>query len=255
MTDESHQPQAPAIAARLGKTRVELRPDLDVSRHVFRGKPCYILQDPLTFQSHRFSIEDYRVLTSLSSDQDLCDTFLLLVRMGLLGEADEERFYRFVYSLHKKSLLKLPISDDGTLYKRHVARKRQKQKAAAKSVLFWRIPVWNPNRFLNRTMGAMRPFFSRTAFIVWALVVGTGSLMIFQNWSEFMAPTGDIFSGPNLPLLWITLIVLKVAHEFGHAYACKHYGGHVPEMGVFLIVFTPCAYVCLLYTSPSPRDS
>ncbi|MEE9127319.1 MAG: HlyD family efflux transporter periplasmic adaptor subunit, partial [Planctomycetota bacterium] len=51
------------------------------------------------------------------------------------------------------------------------------------------------------------------------------------------------FTGANLLLLWATLIVLKITHEFGHAYACKHFGGHVPEMGVFLILFTPCAYV------------
>lgn len=39
------------------------------------------------------------------------------------------------------------------------------------------------------------------------------------------------------------LVVLEVFHEFGHAYACRRFGGAVPEMGLFLIAMTPCAYV------------
>ena len=44
-------------------------------------------------------------------------------------------------------------------------------------------------------------------------------------------------------LMWITLVLLKICHEFGHAYACRCFGGHVPEMGAFFIAGTPCAYV------------
>ena len=39
----------------------------------------------------------------------------------------------------------------------------------------------------------------------------------------------------NLPLIWLTLMVLKLIHEFGHACACKVFGGDVPEMGAYLI--------------------
>ena len=34
-----------------------------------------------------------------------------------------------------------------------------------------------------------------------------------------------------------------VLHEFGHAYACKRFGGEVPEMGLVFILSAPCAYV------------
>ena len=47
----------------------------------------------------------------------------------------------------------------------------------------------------------------------------------------------------NLPILWLALVGLKALHEFGHAYACRRFGGAVPEMGVVFIVLTPCAYV------------
>ena len=34
----------------------------------------------------------------------------------------------------------------------------------------------------------------------------------------------------------------KVLHEFGHGLACKRFGGECHEMGVMLLVLTPCLY-------------
>ena len=46
----------------------------------------------------------------------------------------------------------------------------------------------------------------------------------------------------NLVWLFAAIGVVKVLHELGHALACKHFGGEVPEMGVLLLVFVPCLY-------------
>ncbi len=37
-------------------------------------------------------------------------------------------------------------------------------------------------------------------------------------------------------------MVTKVIHEFGHGLTCKHFGGECHEMGVMLLVLTPCLY-------------
>ena len=34
----------------------------------------------------------------------------------------------------------------------------------------------------------------------------------------------------------------KVLHEFGHGLTCKHFGGECHEMGVMILVLTPCLY-------------
>ena len=73
--------------------------------------------------------------------------------------------------------------------------------------------------------------------------MGFTSYLAFNNWGELLQPFNQAFTLGNLAIMWITLIGLKIVHEFGHAYACKNYGGHVPEMGLFLVVFTPLAYM------------
>ncbi len=46
----------------------------------------------------------------------------------------------------------------------------------------------------------------------------------------------------NLALLMMALAGVKVLHELGHALACKRFGGECHEIGLMLLVFTPCLY-------------
>ena len=51
-----------------------------------------------------------------------------------------------------------------------------------------------------------------------------------------------LFDARNLPWLLLSIGVVKVLHELGHAFACKHFGGEVRELGFMLLVFAPCLY-------------
>lgn len=231
------------LAARLGKVRVGLREDLDVTRHVFRGVPSYIVRDPVTFESQRFDPHDYDIFVSIRSDRSLGETFAHLVESGKLERDDEGSFYEFILTLHRLSFLRLPIADDAVLYKRFKARRRGKRAEVAKSLLFLRLPLLNPNAFLERTMPLVRPLFSPLAVALWLVLVAAAGFVVVSRFDDLSSPLQGVLAAGNLPILWTTLILLKIVHEFGHAYACRYFGGHVPEMGAYLIMLTPCAYV------------
>ena len=52
----------------------------------------------------------------------------------------------------------------------------------------------------------------------------------------------QFFTPSNALLLAATLGVAKVFHEFGHGLTCKHFKGECHEMGVMILVLTPCLY-------------
>lgn len=256
VTSAARQPSSPPAAtasvpdaataslmAKLRNVRVGLRGDLEISRHLFRGEACYIARDPITFQSHRFEPPEYDILVRIQNDRPLGAIFDELVAAGRFGADHQERFAEFVLTLHRLGFLRLPLSDDKALYRRSQLRARANRKSQLLGFLFLRVPLWNPDGFLNRTVGYVRPLFSRAAFAAWLAFVICAAFVAWRSWAELSDPLQNVLVSMNVPLLVATLLVLKVFHEFGHAYACKHYGGHVPEMGVYLILFTPCAYV------------
>jgi putative peptide zinc metalloprotease protein len=234
---------APDLASRFRQVRVGVRQDLEVTRQLFRGQPAYIVRDPVTFQSHRLEPADYQVFVSIDPARSLGEIFDDLVAQGLVGAEDEGAFYEFIVQLHRMSFLNLPISDEKLLYRRYLARQRAKRKGRLTGILFLRIPLVNPDAFLERTVKYVRPAFGRAGFLVWLAVVVSAAVVMVRNWGQLVEPLQGVLAARNLPLVWFTLIALKVFHELGHAYACKHYGGYVPEMGAFFLVFTPCAYV------------
>jgi putative peptide zinc metalloprotease protein len=235
--------QRPALADRLKGVVVSMRGELDISRHVFRAGPAYVLRDPVTFQTHRFDPEDYRILNAIERNTTLGETFDKLVAQGVLDISEEEDFYGFILELHQRNLLSLPVSDGDTLFKRFERRKQAERLSKLLGIFFLRVPLINPDRFLTRTSALFSWLFTLPAFFAWLALAGFAGFIAVARWDDLSAPVLTVFDGGNLFMLWGTLIGLKVIHEFGHAYACKAYGGHVPEMGAFFVLFTPLAYV------------
>lgn len=241
--DATTAPAQPGLAERLRGVVVETRGELDISRHVFRDGPAYVVRDPITFATHRLDPEDYAVFSAIGGERTLGDIFERLVGSGEMDRGEEEAFYAFVLDMHQRSLLALPINNAEALYQRFEKRRRAERLSKLLGVFFLRVPLVNPDRFLSRTLPFFRWMFTLPALIAWALLCTAAGVVVVARFGELTAPAMTILDGDNLMLLWVALVGLKVIHEFGHAYACKAFGGHVPEMGAFLILFTPVAYV------------
>src|SRR6185503_7680754 len=56
VTIEPSGAQRPSLSATLRNVHVAMREELEVTRHVFRGVPSYIVRDPVTFQSQRLAV-------------------------------------------------------------------------------------------------------------------------------------------------------------------------------------------------------
>lgn len=232
-----------SYADRLRNVRVGTRQDLTVTRHLFRGEPSYVVTDPMTLQNHRLSPADYAIFVAIDRRRELQEIFEELVKGDALLPEDEERFYQFIFRLHELGFLSLPFSDDKLLYRRYVRQKQQRLKQQVTGFLFLQIPLINPDTFLERTLPYAKHIFSRWFFAMWVCLVAVAGFVAFKSFHQLLQPIQGVLLPQNLPMMWLTLIVLKLFHEFGHAYATKYFGGYVPEMGAYLIVFTPCAYV------------
>ncbi|QXH53517.1 HlyD family efflux transporter periplasmic adaptor subunit [Pseudomonas fakonensis] len=127
---------------------------------------------------------------------------------------------------------------------------RQRSEAGAtgwagwlmKNYLSIRIPLLRPDAFLTRTLRRVRQVFGRGFVIATLLAALLGLYLAARQWDSFTHTFLHFFSLEGALLAACTLSLSKVLHEFGHAYACKHFGCRVPTMGVAFLVLWPVLY-------------
>jgi len=108
----------------------------------------------------------------------------------------------------------------------------------------WQFPLIDPDRFLQQFVPLVRPFFSWWGAMLWCLIVVPAVVVGAAHWTDLTANLIDRVTAPNnLVLLWLLFPVIKILHEFGHAFAVKTFGGDVHEMGIMLLVLSPVPYV------------
>lgn len=108
--------------------------------------------------------------------------------------------------------------------------------------LFVRIPILKPNGFLHFTKDVVRPFYSKTFIFVMAALGLLSGVLILRQGSSFLAMAEQFTSFAGLLGVLLTLMVVKILHEFGHAYAAALQGCRVKSMGVALLVLFPVLY-------------
>jgi putative peptide zinc metalloprotease protein len=152
--------------------------------------------------------------------------------------------------LHASNLLQGDLAPDAqALVKRYQKQLWRKVRSALASLLSMRIPLWNPDRFLDRWVGVWGRCFTGTGWLMWGAILAGGLWSVGGHTAELARGASGVLDPANLPLLYLTLVVVKLLHEMGHAFACKHFGrqtgsgGEVHQMGVTFLVFTPLPFV------------
>jgi len=108
--------------------------------------------------------------------------------------------------------------------------------------LFFRIPLFHPDRFLGRTVGITDLFFNRGFAALVGVLLCADLYLVGRDWHSFAEAFQQMITPGGLIYTAIALTLAKVIHEFGHAYAAKRYGVRVPAMGIAFMIMAPYLY-------------
>jgi putative peptide zinc metalloprotease protein len=108
--------------------------------------------------------------------------------------------------------------------------------------LFFRVPLFHPDRFLGRTVGITDLFFNRGFAGLVAVLLCADLYLVEREWHSFAQAFQQMLTPSGLIYTAIALSLAKVVHELGHAYAAKRYGVRVPAMGVAFMIMAPYLY-------------
>ena len=220
-----------------------LREELDLFEgpKLANGQPSWVLQDPVRQQFYRIDWLTFEILSRWHLDDG--PSIVAAIERDTPLEVELSDLEHTLKFLTEQQLLRVDSAEG--------IQKMAERKQAAQSswwqwlihhYLFFRYPLVRPDRWLDRTLGIAEVFFSKSfRWITWgALALGMSQLV--QQWDVFHAYLLDTFTLQGLASYGVALIVVKVLHELGHAYAVKRHGGRVPTMGVAFLVMWPMAY-------------
>ena len=240
---------ATAEAFRSSTTRavgLRKRGDLHVNRQVYQGQAWFVVKDPISLHYFRFRPEEYALLEMLDGQASL----------DSLKEQFEQRFpprritveelARFVSTLHRSGLVIGDRTGQGPqLFERRRQRLWKEWVAWISNIMSLRFRGIDPDRMLEWLNPWLGWIFSPAAIAVFMAFALSALMLVLVNFDVFRSKLPEFhqfFASGNWLYLAIALGVTKVIHEFGHGLSCKYYGGECHEMGVMILVFTPCLY-------------
>ena len=225
---------------------LQVRDDLIFERIEYLGISYWVVKDPVGLKYFRLQPEQYHTLQLLNGDRHLEE-----LRDALHDELPTVRLQlsdiqHLITDLHQKGLVfSNRIGQGASLAKLNFEEKKKKLFNTMRSLLYVRLPGWDPEAVLARLYPLVRWIYHPTTVTLTLLFVISSWVLLAVQFDTFTAQMPEFqqfFSWPNLLYLWITLGTCKVIHEFGHGLSCKHFGGECHAMGVMLLVFSPCLY-------------
>ena len=222
------------------------RPDLVVSRMEFKGEAGYVVKDPVALKYHRLRPEQWDLLQSLDGERSLEEARENLRRKHPTLALRLQDVQSLVTDLHKKGLVtgSRPGQARG-LAQRHREEKSKKFWQAIRNVLYFRLPGVDPEWLLAFGMPYLRWLFKPQVVTLTCLFIVSGwvaLLVQFDTFTRELPEVDQFFGWPNLLYIWFLIGAAKILHELGHGYFCKYFGGECHEIGVMLLVFSPCLY-------------
>jgi putative peptide zinc metalloprotease protein len=234
------------LSATTRPLELAMRHDLGIHPLRFSGRNYWGVKDPVALRYYQLRDEEYYILRQLDGRTSLQQIQQRFEKQFAPSRLDVRQLQRFLGTLHRQGLIVslAPEQGEQLLERRGRERRRQLGQAAA-SILAIRFRGIDPEPFLQWLYPKVGWLFSRGAVfcvLLSALAALTLAAVQFETLQARLPNFHAFFNAENAVWLMVALALAKILHELGHALACKRFGGECHELGVMLLVFTPCLY-------------
>lgn len=205
------------------------------------GEPRWQIFDPLSnkfFYLSRTGFYLFREWRNAVTDEEL----LALVELRGLDIVKDELTF-FIRFLELNHLLESHTDKDLARLQSEVVRhKKHVLMWLLHNYLFIKIPLVRPDLILSRWFPRVKFLFTLRLHWVAFLLGMLGIVMVLRQWETFTHTLQNFFNVSSIFYYIGALVVVKTAHELGHALVAKRYGCRVSSMGVAFLLMTPILY-------------
>ena len=221
------------------------RTDLVLREMTIGGRVHWTVKDPVALTFFQLREEEHFIFSRLTNDSTVGSVITAFERIFSPSRLTLTQFDAYLRSLLAMGLIVDRSSDGSKLLASGDSVSRATRLAALSNPLVIRWRGFNPSLLINATYPPLRWCYS--AVFVFAsiavMILAAAWMVVHHDELIVRLPAMSAFiSVHNLVWIAVAIGVAKVIHEFAHALTCKHFGGECREMGLMLLVFTPCLY-------------
>ena len=223
---------------------VSLAPSVVAQSQKLRGQLWFMLKDPYNDNFYKVTKENYQFIKFLSTEKTVEQIWEEYVELHPEQAPSREEVTLVIAQLHGANLLFFKNDADNYEINTYIKNQRRKELySKITSILYFRLPLWNPNAFLTWVNSWTSAVPALPVILLWAIVLLWGGGAFLNNLGAIYDKAQGVISLSNLPVLYLCMAIMKMIHEFAHGLLCKRYGGNVKKTGLMFLIFTPLPYV------------
>lgn len=231
---------------RIAELRVGLRPGVTVRLHHYRQDPWYVYYEAAHCGFFRARPDTHALIMEITPARMLNDIWRSHADKSPKTAPGQQDFFELISALYSANLIYVEGGVSETqILERALGKKKKPLPARISELLFFRIPLWDPEPFLKRNVATINMVYSWPAIVLVALTLIWASIEFVLNRERAFSQSTEILQLGNLIPLYIAIFVTHFFHELSHAALTKYFGGHVRTMGIMLLMLTPLPYADL----------
>ena len=234
-----------ALWYRVAGVRPRLVAHAELQKQIFRGDAWYVLHNLVSGRAYRFTPRFHYFIALLDGRRTVEE--LWQASNAVLGEdaLSQDEVMEILARLYLADVLQSNEAGDAfELFERQRRQRHAQRMAQAKSPLAIRVPLFDPDRLLERLAPLAARLLTIKGLMAWCALVLAGATAAFVNWGLIIGGNGpQLLSPQNLLLLGLCYPFIKALHELGHGLTTKVWGGEVHQAGILLVAFIPLPYV------------
>jgi putative peptide zinc metalloprotease protein len=222
-----------------------LRPHVQITRQLYRSRVWHVVHDPATNQFYRLNPIAHEFVGLLHGRRTIEEAWK--ISLGRHGDnaPTQNEVLQLLSQLYNSNLLAVDATPEvEQLLSRGRERRKKFFQQQAIGLMYFKMRVFNPDRYLSWLEPVLRPILNRWGFLLWAAwVIAAVVGVVIPSWSTLSGGFEKAIEPANWGWLIVVWVVTKFIHETGHGVICKRFGGQVPEFGMMLLVLFPSPYV------------
>src|SRR5262249_9540417 len=147
----------------------------------------------------------------MNGERRVADLWTVANRRLGEGAPTQDEMVELLAQLHVADLLQSDVSPDvAELFMRAEREEKARSRRSYGNPMAIRIPLWDPDAFLERFRGPIRLIWSKWGALIWLSVVLPALVLVPPHWPELANNFADrVLAADNLFILYLLFPVLK----------------------------------------------